>query len=127
MSTVPDELKYTKDHEWIKIEGKTAKMGITNFAQSELGELVFVDLPEVGKTFNQGDTLCVVESTKAASDVYAPLSGKVVEINSSVSGNAGLVNSSPYNDGWLVKFEPTNAKEIDSLMSANDYRKIVGG
>ena len=124
---VPDDLKYTKDHEWIRVEGGAAVVGITEFAQNELGELVFVDLPAVGKVLTQHGTLCVVESTKAASDVYAPISGTVKEVNNALQGNPTLVNSAPYTDGWMVRLEKTKADEIKGLMSASEYKKLLEG
>lgn len=124
-SNVPSELKYTKDHEWIKVEGSTATVGVTEFAQSELGEIVFVDLPAIGKAVNQGQSFCVLESTKAASDVYAPISGTVKSVNSDLAGDPTKVNGSPYADGWLVKLEGIKEAELGSLMSAEDYKKHI--
>lgn len=123
----PSELKYTKDHEWVKIEGSLARVGITEFAQSELGDLVFVDIPKVGKTIEQGKTFCVVESTKAASDVYAPISGTVKEANTKLESNPELVNSSPYTDGWLAIIENFDAAAVQGLMSATEYEKLLSG
>jgi len=124
---IPENLKYTKDHEWIKIEGNTATVGITEFAQSELGELVFVDLPAQGKAVKPHATLCVVESTKAASDVYAPLTGSVKEVNSALTDNPSLVNTKPYEDGWMVKLENLNEAELAGLLSAAQYRELLSG
>ena len=121
----PKNLKYTKDHEWVKLDGDTALMGITEFAQSELGEVVFVDLPEKGKKLSSGGTACVVESTKAASDVYAPISGTVAETNEKLKTSPELVNSSPYTDGWMVKLSGISQAEIAKLMSSDDYSKLV--
>ena len=123
----PQDLKYTKDHEWIKIEGNLARVGITEFAQSELGDLVFVDLPKVGKVLEVGKAFCVVESTKAASDVYAPISGTVIEANSKLEANPELVNSSPYTDGWLAVLENFDASAVEGLMSAAEYEKLLSG
>ena len=122
----PDDLKYTKDHEWVRLEGEIATVGITEFAQQELGEIVFADTPAAGKTFKQGETLCVVESTKAASDVYAPISGTVKEGNSALTATPDLINSASYTNGWLVKLEKINKAELDKLMSAADYKKHLG-
>lgn len=123
----PEKYKYTKDHEWIVVDnGKTCTVGITSFAQSELGELVFVELPAIGKSISKGDTLCVVESTKAASDVYAPVSGKVVAVNDKLSSEPALVNSDPHAQGWLVKLEIADLKDMDSLMDATEYSKRIG-
>ena len=121
----PDNLRYTKDHEWILVEGNTATVGITEFAQSELGDLVFVELPAVGKKVAQKNTLCVVESTKAASDVYAPVGGTVSAVNEKLSNSPELVNSSSYTDGWLVKLSDISAAEAAGLMSAAEYKKLV--
>lgn len=123
----PSDLKYTKDHEWVRVEGNVAVMGITEFAQSELGDLVFVDVPAAGKAVKQGETVCVVESTKAASDVYAPIAGKVKEGNAALSSAPELVNTKPYSDGWLVKLEGFSAADVAKLMSADEYRKHLGG
>lgn len=123
---IPAELKFTESHEWVRSQGEQAIVGITEFAQSELGELVFCELPAIGKTVSRGETLCVVESTKAASDVYAPISGKVVAVNDSVVGDPSLVNSQPYAAGWLVKLEPTNSSELSELLEPQQYRERIG-
>ncbi len=122
----PENLKYTKDHEWIRVEGGDAIVGITAFAQSQLGDVVFVELPKVGKTVKQHDQFCVVESTKAASDVFAPVGGNVKETNSALSGSPDLLNQSPYTDGWIAKLSGVSASEVAGLMSASEYRKLVG-
>ena len=123
---IPADLKYTKDHEWVKVEGDSATMGVTEFAQSELGEIVFAELPAIGKTVSQGQTLCVLESTKAASDVYAPISGTVKAVNSALSDSPTSVNSDPYGQGWMVKLEKVDAQQIAALMSAAEYQKHIG-
>lgn len=125
--SVPSELKYTKDHEWVRVEGDIVTIGITEFAQSELGEIVFADLPAAGKSVTQGGTLCVVESTKAASDVYAPLSGTVRESNARLNDEPGLINSDPYGEGWLVKLEGVSAPPEGALMDATAYEKLIAG
>lgn len=122
----PEELRYTRDHEWVRVEGDVATIGITEFAQEELGEVVFVDLPEPGKNLTKGSACCVVESTKAASDVYAPISGTVKESNSALESEPSLVNSASYTDGWMVRVESFQQAELDSLMSADEYRKHIG-
>ncbi len=122
----PEGCKYTKDHEWVRMEGSTAVIGITEFAQSELGDLVFVDLPAVGKSVQPHGTLCVVESTKAASDVYSPVTGTVVERNEALADDPGLINRTPYGDGWIVKLSGVSDAEIGGLMSAEEYKKLVG-
>jgi glycine cleavage system H protein len=122
----PQDRKYTKDHEWVQMEGDLAVVGITEFAQSELGDLVFVDLPAVGKSVAQRNTLCVVESTKAASDVYSPLTGTVSAVNETLSSDPGLINRTPYSDGWMVKLSGVSQAELGALMSAEEYRKLLG-
>jgi glycine cleavage system H protein len=122
----PSDLKYTKDHEWVRQEGDVAVVGITEFAQSELGDLVFVDLPKVGKSVTQHGTMCVVESTKAASDVYSPLTGSVAAVNDALAGDPGLINRTPYTEGWIVKLSGISQAELSGLMSADDYRKLLG-
>ena len=121
----PEDLKYTKDHEWVKIDGEIATIGITDFAQDELGEVVFVELPEVGTEFKQSDSLCVIESTKAASDVYTPIGGKVKEVNEALGDSPELINSSPYENAWMVRLENPNLADLEGLMSVKDYKKHV--
>lgn len=121
----PGNLKYTKDHEWVRFENGVAVVGITEFAQAELGDLVFVELPEKGKSVTQKATLCVVESTKAASDVYAPVGGTVSEVNSKLKDGPELINSSPYTEGWLVKLTGVAEKDMGTLLSAEEYKKLV--
>lgn len=122
----PNDCKYTKDHEWVRMEGNLAVVGITEFAQSELGDLVFVDLPGAGKAVTQGGVLCVVESTKAASDVYSPLSGTVASVNDALSSDPGLINKTPYTDGWIVKLSGVAPEALTGLMTADEYRKLLG-
>ncbi len=125
--TVPEGLKYTKDHEWVRIEGDLAVVGVTDFAQGELGEIVFSELPIVGSNVSAGGTFCVLESTKAASDVYAPISGVVAEINESVSADPTLVNKDPFGLGWLVKLKGFNPQELNNLLSPEQYKSLIGG
>jgi glycine cleavage system H protein len=122
----PNEYKYTKDHEWVRVAGDKVIVGITEFAQSELGDLVFVDLPPVGKTVATHGTLCVVESTKAASDVYSPVAGTVAERNDALANDPGLINRTPYSDGWIVKLSGVSDAELAGLMSAEEYKKLIG-
>jgi glycine cleavage system H protein len=122
----PGDLKYTKEHEWVRMEGDVAIVGITEFAQSELGDLVFVDLPAVGKAVTAHGTMCVVESTKAASDVYSPLNGTVAEVNSALVNDPSLINKTPYTEGWIVKLSGVSASDVAALMSADEYRKLLG-
>ena len=123
---IPEGLKYTKDHEWVKVEGASATCGITEFAQGELGEVVFADLPAIGKSVKRGETLCVVESTKAASDVYAPIGGTVAAVNDQLGGTPNLINSDPYGAGWMVKFDGLAPADLAELMDAAQYRALIG-
>ncbi|MCX8157142.1 MAG: glycine cleavage system protein GcvH [Verrucomicrobiae bacterium] len=123
---VPESLKYTKSHEWVRLENGLAIIGITDHAQHELTELVFVELPAVGRKVTAGEAFAVVESVKTASDVYAPIGGEVVEVNTAVTQNPGLINSEPYTGGWLVKLKPANPAEVEQLMNAADYRALIG-
>jgi glycine cleavage system H protein len=125
MSNIPNELKYTKSHEWVKVDGDVATVGITEHAQSLLGDLVYVELPEVGDELSAGDDACVVESVKAASDVYAPIDGEVLEINESLSDDPAQVNNEPYSDGWLFKLKISDSSQLDGLMSATDYFSTI--
>lgn len=122
---VRDDLKYTDSHEWLRVEGKVVKVGITDHAQSQLTDIVFVELPEVGKEVKKGDELCVVESVKSVSELYAPISGKISNVNKSLEETPETINESPYDEGWLVEIEVTNKAEIDSLLDANSYKKII--
>jgi glycine cleavage system H protein len=122
----PAELKYTKDHEWIKIiDDKTALIGITNYAQGELGDIVCVDVPTVGKTLNAEDVFGTVEAVKTVSDLFLPVEGKILEVNSALGNNPELVNSDPYGEGWMVKIEMNNAADLDNLLSAEAYEQLV--
>ena len=122
---IPAHLKYTKDHEWAHVEGNIATIGITHHAQDALGEVVFVELPSQGKTLKKGDTFGVVESIKAVSDLYSPLSGRIVEVNSALSDEPGTTNQDPYRKAWMVKLEMQNPSEVQALLSAEDYKKLV--
>jgi glycine cleavage system H protein len=122
----PEGYKYTKDHEWVKMDGNVAIVGITAFAQAELGDLVFVDLPTMGKAVTAHGTLCVVESTKAASDVYSPLAGTVIEVNQALADDPGLINRTPYTDGWIVKLSGVSEADVAGLMSPEEYKALVG-
>jgi len=123
----PNDLKYTKEHEWARVEGDVAVIGITDFAQSELGDIVFVELPEVGRRLSAGESFGVAESVKTVSDLYSPASGEVVEVNTELDSRPELVNSSPYGDGWIVKIRLSDSKEIDGLLSAADYKSLTRG
>jgi len=122
MSEIPSELKYTKSHEWVRSEDDgTVTIGITDHAQELLGDLVFVELPEVGSEMSAEDAVCVVESVKAASDVYMPISGEIVEVNGSLADTPETINDSPYDDGWLIRVQPSNPDELEDLMDADSY------
>ncbi|HHW15242.1 MAG TPA: glycine cleavage system protein GcvH [Firmicutes bacterium] len=123
----PQDLKYTREHEWVKVSGKRAIVGITDHAQKELGDVVFVELPAVGDTVTQGGEFAVVESVKAVSEVYAPVSGTVIEVNQSLADQPELINQDPYGDGWIAVIELTDPMELDNLMSAEDYAAFVAG
>jgi len=126
MSEVPSELKYTKSHEWVRDEGDgTVTIGITDHAQELLGDLVFVELPEVGVDLTAGDACCVVESVKAASDVYAPISGEVLEVNELLTDSPEIINDSAFDDGWLFKVQPSAEVELDDLMDADAYEAEI--
>lgn len=124
-NTIPSELKYTKDHEWTKIEGDVAIIGITDFAQSALGDIVFVELPEVGKTLNHHQAFGVVESIKSVSDLFSPLAGTVLEINNDLINAPELCNAEPYGNAWMIKIKLTNPAELNSLLSASDYQNFL--
>jgi len=122
----PNDLAYTKEHEWVRIEGKACTVGITDHAQHALGDLTFIELPEVGRQLAKGDEACVIESSKAAASVYAPVSGKVVEINGDLEDDPGLANSDCYGKGWFYKIEISDPAEAGSLMGADAYEKFLG-
>lgn len=122
---VKQDYYYTKDHEWAKLNGKIAKIGITDFAQHKLGDLTYVELPALNKKVKQGEVLCGLESVKAAADVYAPLSGKVVKVNSALESQPELINKSPYDEGWIAEIE-IEEKELSNLMKAEEYIKFLG-
>ncbi|WKV52490.1 MULTISPECIES: glycine cleavage system protein GcvH [Dickeya] len=126
MSNVPAELKYTSSHEWVMAEGNGVySVGITEHAQELLGDMVFIDLPEVGSTVNAGDDCAVAESVKAASDIYAPISGEVVEINEELEGAPELVNSAPYAEGWLFRIKASDEDELNELLDAAGYQALL--
>ena len=124
--TVPQDLRYSKEHEWIRLDGDTATIGITHFAQEQLGDVVFVELPEKGATVRQFASLGVVESVKAASDIYSPISGEVLERNVKVIEKPELVNTEPYGDGWMLRVKLADKAELQKLISADDYRAHIG-
>lgn len=122
---IPEKLKYTTGHEWVSLEGNTATVGITDYAQSQLGDVTYVELPPVGKEVTSGDSVAVVESVKAASDVYAPVTGKVLAGNEDLEGCPEKINSDPYKDGWILKISGVTAADLESLMSAADYTNFL--
>lgn len=121
----PENLYYTKDHEWVRIEGDVAYIGITDFAQKELGDIVYVDIPSKGKSVNQHDVFGTVEAVKTVSDLFMPLTGEVLEVNGKLDGAPELVNQDPYGDGWMIKCTVANAAEIEGLMKADAYQALV--
>jgi glycine cleavage system H protein len=127
MSNVPSDLKYTKSHEWVRVSGDTATVGITDHAQQELTDIVFVELPETGKQFKSGEGAAVVESVKTASDIYSPVSGQILETNKAVVDNPALANTEPYAGGWFFKIKLRNPAELNSLLSPEDYQAQIGG
>jgi glycine cleavage system H protein len=122
----PDQLRYTKDHEWVSLEGNTATIGITDFAQRELGDIVFIDINTVGRTLNQEDVFGTVEAVKTVSDLFLPLAGKIEAVNEQLNNTPEAVNKDPYGEGWMVKVIVGNPADFDSLMSAADYKTLVG-
>ncbi len=127
MSNVPSDLKYAKSHEWVRISGASAVVGITDHAQHELTDIVFVELPEVGRQVKAGEACAVVESVKTASDIYSPVSGEIVEVNQAVVDNPALVNSEPHGGGWFYKIKLSNAAELNALLTPENYKAQIGG
>lgn len=123
---IPEELKYTKDHEWIKIEGDIATVGITDFAQSELGDIVYVEVETLDETLDAEEVFGTVEAVKTVSDLFLPLSGEIIEFNESLEDEPEKVNSDPYGEGWMVKIKFSDASQINDLLTAEDYKAIVG-
>ncbi|QQL48916.1 glycine cleavage system protein GcvH [Mucilaginibacter ginkgonis] len=122
----PAELKYTNDHEWVRVEGSTAVIGITEFAQRELGDIVFLENPSVGGTITKGEVFGTIEAVKTVSDLFAPVTGTVEEVNPQTESNPELVNSDPYGNGWIIKVTLENSGEVDTLLSADEYKALVG-
>jgi glycine cleavage system H protein len=123
---VPSNLKYTKEHEWIRLEGEIAYVGITDYAQSELGEIVFVEVETVGETLNEGEVFGTVEAVKTVSDLYLPVDGEILEFNEELESNPELVNDDPYGNGWMVKVGVTEVTQLDALLSAVEYEALIG-
>ena len=122
---VPEENRYTASHEWVRMEGDTAVVGVTDHAQNELTDVVYVELPEIGKTVSAGAQICVVESVKAASDIYAPISGTVLAVNEELSSHPECINTDPFGKGWIFKIQPVDASAIGSLKTAEQYREQI--
>ncbi len=122
----PAELKYTKEHEWVRVEGDIVTAGITDFAQSELGDIVFVEIDTAGETMNAGDTFGTVEAVKTVSDLYMPVSGEILEVNPALQSNPEYINTDPYQNGWMIRIRMSDPSEIDALMDANSYQSITG-
>lgn len=123
---IPEDLKYTADHEWIRIEGDTAVVGITDFAQSELGDIVYVEIETEGDTLDKGEVFGTIEAVKTVSDLFMPLSGEVAEFNEELESEPEIVNSDPYSDGWMVKIKMSNTSQADELLTAEAYRALIG-
>jgi glycine cleavage system H protein len=124
---IKDDLKYTKEHEWVKAEGEAATVGITDYAQKELGDVVFVELPQVGTKVVHMKPFGVIEAVKAVSDLFSPLTGEVMEVNTQLESQSNLINSDPYGQGWIIKIKLEDPKELEALLSSADYRKLVEG
>jgi glycine cleavage system H protein len=123
---VPDNIKYTKDHEWVRVDGKIGTIGITDYAQGELGDVVFVDIDPDLKEISKGNSFGTIEAVKTVSDLFAPFSGKVTELNKKLSNSPELVNSDPYGEGWMIKAELLNPSDIDDLLDAQAYKNLIG-
>ena len=122
---IPENLKYSPEHEWIKIEGESAYIGITDFAQSELGDIVFVEFPEVGDIFSLGDVFGTVEAIKTVADLFAPISGEVLEVNQALEGSPEVINTDAYNHGWIIKIKITNTEELLNLLDPQSYKGLL--
>jgi glycine cleavage system H protein len=123
--TIPDDLKYTKEHEWIRVDGESATVGITDFAQGELGDVVFIEIETEGETLSRGDTFGTIEAVKTVSDLYMPVDGEVTEVNGTLEESPEVVNSQPYGDGWMIKIKVSDTSQLDDLLSAGDYKKLI--
>ena len=119
------EKKYTEDHEWVSMDNDIATIGISNHAQESLGDIVFIELPSIGKTVKAKDEICVIESVKAASDIYAPIDGEIIEVNNNLEGDAAIINQDPENTGWIFKLKVSDLKQFNDLMNEDDYKKFL--
>ena len=122
---LPNDLKYTKEHEWVKVEGENIFIGITDYAQSELGDIVFVELPDIGDSFDKDEAMGTIEAVKTVADIFCPIGGEVVEVNQEIENSPELVNTSPYNDGWLIKLKMADSASLDALLSSDEYKEII--
>ncbi|MFY9417551.1 MAG: glycine cleavage system protein GcvH [Bacteroidales bacterium] len=122
---IKENLKYAKTHEWVRVDGDYAYIGISDFAQSELGDIVYVDVPTLGEKLSSGDVFATIEAVKTVSDAYLPISGEVIEFNEALATNPELINKDPYGEGWIVKVKMTNPAELDNLLSADDYKAAI--
>ena len=125
MAKVPDGLRYTKEHEWAKLEGDVVTVGVTDWAQEQLSDVVYVELPAVGRSVHQADAFGVIEAVKTVGDLYAPISGEIIEVNTALADHPGWVNESPYERGWMIKVRAANPKELDSLLDASAYGALL--
>ncbi len=126
MANIPEELKYSKDHEWIKVEDGIATIGITDYAQDELGDIVFFELHDEGENVNEGDSISTVEAVKAVSEIFTPVSGEIVEINETLADTPEIANSDPYGEGWIAKIKMDDESELDALLDAEAYKELIG-
>ena len=122
---IPGDLKYTKEHEWVKVDGNIATVGITDYAQQELSDITFFELPEIDRDVKQSEEIGVIETSKAVSEIYSPVSGKIVEVNTPLDDNPEIVNQDPYGDGWLVKIEMSDVMELNQLLGVDDYKTMI--
>ena len=123
---IPEELRYTEEHEWVKLDGNVATVGITDFAQSELGDIVYLEIDTLDTEINSNDVFGTVEAVKTVSDLFMPVNGKVIDVNSSLEDNPEVVNDDPYGEGWIIKIEVSNLSDIDALMSSEEYKNLIG-
>lgn len=122
---IPEDLKYTEEHEWVKVEGEIGIVGITDFAQSELSDIVYVELPEVGKNIKKGEVIATVEAVKTVADVYSPISGEIVEVNEKLKDEPSIINNDPYGEGWIAKIKMENPEEVNGLLDHTAYKKLI--
>ena len=121
----PNDIKYTKEHEWVSLDGETATIGITDYAQSQLGDIVFVEFPDINSEINQNETFGVIEAVKTVADLFAPVSGEIIEVNSSLEDSPNFINSDPYGSGWIIKVKINDSNEYNGLMSSDDYEEHI--